>query len=82
MSEAVTVRMDSKGRVTVPPEAREAAGIAPGDTLLLVVRDGRLQFIPVAVAFDILADHALEEHRAGRTRDLREIAAEMDVSLP
>jgi AbrB family looped-hinge helix DNA binding protein len=81
MSSGVAVRMDSEGRVTVPPEVQAEAGLAPGDELLLVVRNGTVELIPSGRAIDILAEEALVDYREGRTKSLREFAAEVGVTF-
>ena len=52
--------------------------------MLVVEYDEERQVLLYAKAenpFDRLAEHALAEHRAGRTRTLREFAAENDIAL-
>ena len=76
-----TARVDSKGRLTIPKEAREALGIQPGDTFF-VEREGRvLRYAKAENPFDGLARHAAAEHTAGKTRSLREIAGEQGIDL-
>lgn len=77
------VRIDEKGRLTIPREMRESLHIAPGDTVFLRA-DSDSQTLQLAKAknpFDILGDHALDEYRAGRTKNLRTIAEELGVDL-
>ncbi|MDQ3779877.1 MAG: AbrB/MazE/SpoVT family DNA-binding domain-containing protein [Chloroflexota bacterium] len=72
----VTVRVDDKGRLSIPAEIRTAMGIKSGD-LFFLESDPESEIIHLAKAvnpFDGLAEHALREYRAGRTRNLREYA--------
>jgi AbrB family looped-hinge helix DNA binding protein len=78
---AVTV--DSKGRLSIPTEVRDELGIEAGDVMFLEV-DSAHGIIHLAKAenpFDRLAEYATAEFRAGRTRNLRDYAAECGIDL-
>ncbi|MGH2613975.1 MAG: AbrB/MazE/SpoVT family DNA-binding domain-containing protein [Thermomicrobiales bacterium] len=79
----ITVKADDKYRLTIPRELRQSLGVSPGDTFAVAydAEHGVLRFAKAENPFDVLARHAIAEHRAGRTRDLREIAAEYGVDL-
>lgn len=83
MATTVTVKVDPKGRLTIPRRLREALGIQPGDTLFVEGDEerGLLRYAKAENPFDALARHAIDERRAGRTRSLRAFAAENDVAL-
>jgi antitoxin PrlF len=79
----VTVRVDSKGRLSIPADIRVALGIEAGDVLFLE-SDAEHEMIHFAKAknpFDGLAEHAVQEYRSGRTRRLRAYAAENGIEL-
>jgi AbrB family looped-hinge helix DNA binding protein len=76
-----TVKVDAKGRLTVPLSLRKALGIEAGDIFFLDTEDGVLRFAKAENPFDLLAEHAIEEYRAGRTKSLRDIAAEHAIAL-
>jgi AbrB family looped-hinge helix DNA binding protein len=79
---AYSVKVDSKGRLTIPQPLRAALGIEPGDTLFVETEGGNvLRYAKADNPFDVLADRALAERRAGRTKGLREFAAEHDSEL-
>jgi AbrB family looped-hinge helix DNA binding protein len=83
MATSLTVKVDVKGRFMIPKSVREGLGIEPGDTLF-VDYDEEHQQLRLAKAenpFDVLIEHALAERKAGRTRNLREFAAENDINL-
>ena len=82
MSVALTVKVDAKGRLTIPGRLRAELNIKPGDTLF-VDRDDQqgLRYMKAPNPFDVLAEHALEERQAGRTRGLRAFAAEHNIAL-
>jgi AbrB family looped-hinge helix DNA binding protein len=42
----MTVTIDSAGRLVIPKEAREQAGLRPGMPLEVRVRDGRIEIEP------------------------------------
>lgn len=79
----VTVTVDAKGRLSIPAEIRGEMGINPGDVLFLE-RDpdhGVLHLAKAINPFDGLAEHAVREHEAGRTTNLRAYAAARGIDL-
>jgi AbrB family looped-hinge helix DNA binding protein len=78
-----TVKVDLKGRLTIPHQLRKLLNIEPGDTLVVDYDEEHkmLHYAKAENPFDRLAEHALAERRAGRTRNLREFAAENDILL-
>lgn len=80
---ALTVTLDPKGRLIVPLQVRKGMGLEPGDTFFLEYDEERqvLRYAKAENPFDVLAEHALREHRAGRTRGLRGFAAEHGIAL-
>jgi AbrB family looped-hinge helix DNA binding protein len=83
MTTILTVKTDAKGRLTIPRPLREELGIEPGDTFFLEVDNvrGVLHFAKAENPFDLLAEHALREYHAGRTKSLRDFANENDIAL-
>jgi AbrB family looped-hinge helix DNA binding protein len=74
--------VDEKGRVLIPEAFRKQLGIEAGDILFVQVEDsGVLRYARAENPFDLLAEHAVSERRAGRTRRLRDIAAEEGIDL-
>jgi AbrB family looped-hinge helix DNA binding protein len=78
-----TIKVDSKGRVSIPKKVREQAGFGPGDTLFLAIDQptGTVQLRKVSNPFDGLALQAIAEYEAARTTSLREIAEEAGIEL-
>jgi len=70
---SVRVRVDSKGRVVLPKEFRDALGIREGDELVMMLRGGR---VIIEKAEDPLK--VLEEVLEGLSfsRELRRVAEE------
>jgi AbrB family looped-hinge helix DNA binding protein len=83
MTATPAVKVDPKGRLTIPQQLREMLGIEPGDIFFVDYDMERnvLRYAKAENPFDTLAEHALAERRAGRTRSLREFAAENAVDL-
>ena len=82
MSQAVAVRVDKKGRLTIPKRIRESANVKPGDRYF-VQSEGSVLHCAKADEnpFDFLARHAIEEYRKGKTFSIEEVAAELGVEL-
>lgn len=84
MAKQVSVRIDDKGRISLPVEVRLALGASTGDTVFLkyepkghLVRMVRAVEDPVAV----LWEQAEEEFKSGGTRNLRDYASEHGVPI-
>jgi AbrB family looped-hinge helix DNA binding protein len=46
MSDTTTITIDRAGRVVIPKEIRDAAGIEPGMPLVVSCREGRIEIEP------------------------------------
>jgi AbrB family looped-hinge helix DNA binding protein len=79
----VAVRIDDKGRITLPRSMRKALGVKAGDTLFFKYdpQSNRLQIAPAVSPFDALAEEAVKEYKEGRTRTIEEYAKEKDIPL-
>lgn len=78
---ATAVRMDSKGRLVIPQEVRDALAIGPGDTVWIEQEGETARLARADHPFVQLAAHALKEHRDGKTRDLREFMKEQNIPV-
>jgi bifunctional DNA-binding transcriptional regulator/antitoxin component of YhaV-PrlF toxin-antitoxin module len=66
----------------IPDAIRKQMGIETGDIFFVQVEDsGVLRYARAENPFDVLAEHAIAEHRAGRTRGLRDIAKAEGIDL-
>lgn len=77
------VKVDAKGRLSIPAEIRKKLGIESGD-LYFVKADSEQATIHFAKAespFGPIAQYAIDEYHAGRTRSLEEFAAEYGIDL-
>jgi AbrB family looped-hinge helix DNA binding protein len=80
-SEIYIVRVDERGRVTLPARARKALGVQPGTTFYIEKDESGFRLAKSENPFDGLAQYAIAEDAAGRTRDLREYARERGIDL-
>ena len=70
---SVRVRVDSKGRVVLPKEFRDALGIREGDELILVLKSGKIIIEKAEDPFKVL-EEVLEG--LSFSRELRRVAEE------
>lgn len=79
----VAVRIDNKGRVTLPKSMRRTLGVDIGDIVFLKYdpRNNQVRLAPAVSPFDILAEHAIREHKDGRTKTVEEYAQEHGICL-
>ena len=75
------VTVDAKGRLSIPTELRAELGIDSGDILFIEANTehGVLHLAKAINPFDGLAQDAIQEYRAGRTRGLRDYAADRGI---
>jgi len=79
---AIHATVDSKGRVLIPDSIRKKLDIHTGDVLFVQVEDtGVIRYARAENPFDILAEHAIRESKAGKTLKLRDIAREEGIDL-
>jgi len=78
---AVTV--DVRGHLSIPTEMRNKLGIEAGDILFIEAdpEHGILHLAKAINPFDGLAEYAVQEYRAGKTRTLRDYAADRGIDL-
>ena len=81
-SEQVAVKIDNKGRVTLPKNMRKALGVEIGDIVFLKYepRGNQVHLAPAISPFDMLAEHAIKEYRAGHTKAIEELDKKHAIS--
>lgn len=77
----VPLRLDDRGRLTLPVDVREALHWEPGDIVYLRQDENGLYILKGVNPFDALAEEALREYEAGETQDIRDIAREWGIDL-
>ncbi len=78
---SLAIRVDAKGRLTVPRDIRTRLEIKPGDTMFLRRTGKVLAFVKAEDPFVALAKHAIEEANEGRTKSLEQYAMERGIDL-
>lgn len=68
----LTATVDRKGRVLLPVELRARLGIKEGDPLFINEEGDTFRVAKAINPFDVLAQQALREREAGRTKNLRD----------
>jgi AbrB family looped-hinge helix DNA binding protein len=74
--QSIPLTVDSKGRLTIPKNVREALGIKNGDVLLLKFdsEEGVLKiFRAIQNPVEILSNYSDKEFEAGCTKNIREL---------
>lgn len=77
------LRIDNKGRVTLPKSIRQALGVSVGDMLYLKydAQKRRLHLAPAVSPFDILAENAIKEYEEGQTIGAEELARKHHLKI-
>ena len=78
-----TVTIGDRGRITLPANALQEAGLKPGDTLFVRVDKGlrTIELAPAENVWDALAEDARRQHASGQARSLAEYARERGIEL-
>jgi AbrB family looped-hinge helix DNA binding protein len=78
-----TVTIGDRGRITLPANALQEAGLKPGDTLFVRVDKGlrTIELAPAENVWDALAEEARRQYASGQTRSLTEYARERGIEL-
>ena len=64
MEENIVLKLDSKGRLTIPLKIRKDFHINPGDIFFVKPEDTGLYLAKAKNPFDDLAEHAVQEHKS------------------
>jgi len=74
----IAVRVDEKGRVTLPKSIRDALKVTIGDTVFFryEARNKQARVARAVNPFDTLGGQAVKEHRRGRTKTAKEFTEE------
>ncbi len=73
MKGTISAKVDNKGRLALPLDLRELMHIEPGDIFFIKPeKNDVLRMARAENPFDVLAKHAIEESRAGKTISLED----------
>ena len=73
MKGTMTAKVDNKGRLSLPQDLRAMLHIEAGDIFFIEAdNDDVLRLAKAENPFDVMAKHALEESKAGKTITLEE----------
>ena len=78
---AIAVRVDDKGRLTIPGKLRKELDVKPGDTFFLQREGEVLRYAKATNPFDRLAEQAAQEYAAGETSSIDDLARVHGVGL-
>ncbi len=68
-----TVKVDDRGRITLPKSMRQNLEIKKGETLFARREGQNIELAKTEInPFGVLAEHAAQEHQKGETRIIRE----------
>jgi bifunctional DNA-binding transcriptional regulator/antitoxin component of YhaV-PrlF toxin-antitoxin module len=67
MKETFVVRVDNKGRITLPLKMRQEFHIETGDVFFVLPENAGLYLVKAENPFEILTKHSREEVRQGRS---------------
>lgn len=83
MTDESIVRVDAKGRVTLPKAIRDELNVEDGTPFFVKFIRGKGVVIlaPAINPFDILAEQAMEEYEAGKTTNIEEYAKNHGINL-
>jgi len=77
------VKTDAKGRIPLPKAIRDELNVKEGTPFFVkFIRGERVIILAPAInPFDILAEEAMEEHKAGKTTNIEEYAKNHGIDL-
>jgi AbrB family looped-hinge helix DNA binding protein len=78
MKNNYSVRVDEKGRISIPAGVRKELGLKTGDILFIRSEEKIMHLVKAENPFDVLAEHAVEDYKKGRTRNIRDIMKKRD----
>lgn len=74
---SVAITVDNKGRLSIPVKTRKKLGINPGDVLFFREHNSVIEYAKAENPFDVLAKHAMQEYKEGKTISLDDFEKKM-----
>jgi len=81
MGENIALKVDTKGRLTLPLKMRKNYHIEPGDIFFVKPEETGLHLAKAENPFEILAEYALHEYKEGKTIELRAYAKKHNIKI-
>lgn len=75
------LKVDAKGRITLPLAIRKSLRINAGDVLFLEKEEAGIYLAKIENPYDILIKDAIDRHEAGKTMGLRAFAKKNGFKL-
>ncbi|HBC75493.1 MAG TPA: hypothetical protein DC017_11715 [Candidatus Wallbacteria bacterium] len=75
------LKVDAKGRITLPLAIRKSLRIKAGDVLFLEKEETGIRITKAENPYDILIKDATKRHEAGKTTGLRAFARKNGIKL-
>lgn len=77
----IVLKLDTQGRLALPQKMREDYNLKPGDYLLVSADKTGIHLARTENPFDILAEHALNQHEQGNCVEIREFARKNGIKV-
>ena len=81
MKENIVLKVDTKGRLTLPLKMRKDFHIEPGDVFFVNPEETGIHLAKAENPFDILAEYALHEYKKGKSVELRDFAKKHKIKV-
>mgnify|MGYP003593139761 CR=1 FL=1 len=81
MNTTTTLKVDSKGRISLPPGIRKSMHINTGDIFFLQSEETSIHLIKAENPFDILSEDAVKQYKNGKTISLRKFAKKCGIKI-
>lgn len=81
MEENIVLKLDNKGRLTIPLKVRKTFNLNPGDVFFVKPEDSGLHIARVENPFDVFAEYAEYERKEGKSTELRAYAKKRKIKL-
>jgi len=75
------LKLDAKGRLTLPLKMREDYNLKPGDCLLVSADKTGIHLAKTENPFDVLAEQALNQYEQGKCVEIREFARKNRIKV-
>jgi len=81
MKENIILKLDEKGRLTLPLKMRKDYNIEPGDVFFVKPEKTGIHLAKAENPFDVLAEHALYQYEQSNCVEIREFARKNKIKV-